>query len=215
MVEYLNYAWLKDRGRNIRVHGNRFIQIDLEDSNGVWGGERVHVWHDLVPLAQRYNTPIHDHVFGFHSRILAGALIDIRYRVVPMTGHRRATAYNVLTYDVYSAQPRDGSDTALMKTGEVVSAEVASTQLMEAGTGYMIRAKEFHTTAYVGYAVTRIRKAETVTGTPRVLCPTTMDPDNEFERYKYSPAKLWAVVEEVLQQAERERSNVAEGTTPV
>src|SRR5690606_12254802 len=102
--------WLRRHGQNIRVHGNRFIQIDLEGPGPQyrWGDERVHIWSDLVPLAQRYGTPIHDHVFGFHSRILAGTLIDIRYKVAPCSPKAASvSAYDcALAYDVYTAMPR-------------------------------------------------------------------------------------------------------------
>lgn len=213
MVDYLNYEWLRANGQNIRVHGNRFIQIDLRE-----GDERVHVWHDLVPFAQKYGTPIHDHVFGFHSRILAGTLIDIRYKVTPSVGKTLADClFNVLRYDVYSAKPRTGSDTALVKSGELVTVELSSVQAMPAGMGYIIRPREFHTTAYVGYAVTRIRKTEVIRDTtPRVLCPATMSPDHEFERYKYKPDELWGVVWNVLKQANQEMGHATtEGSIPV
>jgi hypothetical protein len=194
--------WLRANGKNLRVHGNRFIQIDLTENQGV-GGERLHVWSDHVPLAQDYPTWIHDHVFGFHSRILAGTLIDVRYKTAAWVGKDA----DVLTYDVCQAMPRHGSDTALRGTGEQVVVEVMSAQALPAGRGYMIAPREFHASSYVGYAITRIKKTATVDGVlPRVLCPTGANPDNEFERYRYAPEALWAIVDMVLQFARKEKA---------
>ncbi len=70
----MTFENLRDVGKNIRVHGNGFIQIDISSLT------RVHVFgHPLIPR-QLTPTPIHDHRFGFHSMVLAGCLVNVDWK---------------------------------------------------------------------------------------------------------------------------------------
>lgn len=183
---------LRRQGSNIRLHGNRFIQIDLPgDMN------RVHVWSDIIPVAQRRNSQWHDHTFGFRSEILAGTLINTVYAI-----------FAGASYQPWRAVPRgEGADTQLIRAGNCCDLVPCDPELYHAagefGGIYTVPPGTVHATSYIGFAVTHMVKltGRRFTGEgPFVYCPIGYEPDNDFNRYKYPAEQLWEIVAEVLKQ---------------
>jgi hypothetical protein len=173
-----------------RVHGNGFIQIDLSTST------RLHIWgHPDIPQ-QKVATPVHDHTFGFRSRILVGRLINVLYDVeVDADGE----------WYVYQARVRHGEDTVLGNTGVRVRLLNRQSIACIAGTPsdrYTMAPGQFHHSVTHGPAASIIVKDGPSLAhggaSPRVLVHAGTQPDNEFDRYSVSPGELWRIVGEVL-----------------
>ena len=192
----LNIAELKRRGVVPRVHGNGFIQVDLTDTT------RLHVWGDKRIPRQNVYTPIHDHVFGFKSTLLAGRLFNVVYGFhEDMFGD----------YRIYKPEIRTGEDTILMPTPVRVKVFPIRTHLVEYHTNsttYEMDPFIFHESFVTEPTVTIIEKtgptqAQGANIKPRVLVRFDKDPDNEFNRYDTDPDRLWAIIERVLKRRNR------------
>lgn len=190
----MDIDWLRGNGRELRLHGNRFLQLDVGPK------QRVHLWSDLLPVAQRYPTWIHDHVFDFNSVVLAGQLIDVRYDV------REAREWDepsTTRYRMYVGQRRHKQDTLLVPQDDQRYVVLTDNAIaLGRGHRYLCSAGVFHASTYVGHAMTLFTKhhdaAPDRTLPPRVLCPVGHLPDNEYNRYQYSQEDLWTITAEVL-----------------
>lgn len=186
-MNLLDFDYLFSVGRDIRLHGNRFIQIDLEGKM-----ERVHLWSDILPVAQKRASPWHDHTFGFESEILAGTLINIFY-----------VLYAGSDFRPWRAVPREGANTLLVKAERTCNLTPTGADVYTKGHHYTVPVGVVHTTSYVGFAVTHMTKLSgprfTEAG-PFVYCPAAYLPDNTYGRYMYSQAHLWELVREILKQ---------------
>lgn len=190
---------LRATGNEPRVHGNGFVQMDLSDT------VRLHVWGDPRTPRQTQPTPIHDHVFGFTSRIFRGRLVNLPYEIVPTN--------EVGTYHVYTCVPRVRDDTGLVRDSNSpvpVYARPCYPNVVSAyGSGgefYCFPAYQFHETFTPdGVAVTVIvkhgptmRQDPHVDRRPRVLVPVGRQPDNDFDRHSFDPALLWRIIEDAV-----------------
>ena len=177
------FAWLREHGENIRVHGNGFLQLDLPSQN------RLHIFsHPDLP-AQRVSTHIHDHRFAFRSRILRGRLANICYRMVPS---------RYPTHRIYTTKPRIGEDTELVDTGIVGELVAIMADIHLAGENYPMPPKVFHETMTNELTVTLIEKYNPIEHEPRILAPIGIKPDNDFTRYDVDPLTLWAIVKDAV-----------------
>jgi len=177
---------------DIRVHGNGFIQVDLNER------KRLHVWgHPSVPR-QRTDSQPHDHVFGFVSRTLAGRICNTFYRWEPDDAG---------PYQVWEPSVREGQDTVLSPTGGRGRLLHGTSFVLDARCGndhYRCEAGTVHETWANSPAVTVIRKdgptqAQGAPARPRVFCRVGEAPDNSFDRYRAMPPSLaWDAVREVL-----------------
>lgn len=178
-----------------RVHGNGFIQLDLDKTH------RLHIWGDPRIPRQTVATHIHDHVFSFFSDILVGRLLQVRYHL--------NTARVQGSYKIYAPRIRKDEDTILEPTELPTVNVVAETPvLIAAGTnsrGYYMPAFQFHETFTTGPAATLIVKEDprlfVENATPRVLVPVGQEPDNVFNRYDASKDLLWQIIEDTLKLA--------------
>lgn len=198
MKPKLDVKWLRSLGNsNIRLHGNRFIQIDLDQ----FGEERLHLWADHVPFAQRYPTPVHNHVFGFESQVLSGTLIDVPYQVTALCG----ADHWAMTYHTYQAQTRNRSDTILERADDrEYLIFPAPPKIIPKDCAYYCEPLAYHASAYIGHAITWMKKRQRwMDVKPSVLCPKGQLPDNSFDRYQYSAEQLWSAVEQILALSQR------------
>lgn len=194
------FDWVQLYGKDIRVHGNGFIQIDLPENH------RLHIWgHVNIPKQKRAST-IHDHVFGFTSWLLHGSMINVLYETLP------ATSESSNAYRVYEPKVREGQDTELMPTDTYVHVRETLRQFLYSKpkrnylSSYHMSPFVFHDTIVVGPTITVIKKhnltqAEGAKPIPRVLFVRSGDnsPDNDFNRYAFGPDVLWPIVADVFQ----------------
>lgn len=177
---------VKKHGRDIRVHGNGFIQIDLPDN------KRVNVWgHPDIPR-QAVSTQLHDHRFDFISFVLRGAMVNAGYQAyVPM--------HSPATHDVYTPEKREGEDTVLVPHGPALRVRPYHAQVVPAGESYRLPAGSIHETFVNQPTATLMIKGDVRDIPVRVFCPVGKKPDNDFVRHEaMNEADLWRIVTEVF-----------------
>lgn len=187
------FAQLLESGNRPRVHGNGFLQIDLDEKS------RLHIWgHPDIPR-QDVNTAIHDHRFSFVSTVLVGRLTHARYNLA------RVWEKGVdPTHHIYEAHARNEEDTILERKPFISgrpAGERAATPLkpdvefINAGESYLLEAKQFHETFSEQLTITKMTKTEVFDDhVGRVLVPKDVEPDNEFDRYAFNLATVWSIV---------------------
>ncbi len=171
----LDIDTLRASGHKPRLHGNGFIQLNLPDNKS-----RLHIWPFIELVAQKTATRIHNHRFGFTSRVIMGRTFDVRYQLFP--ARFRMKHYFV----VHEAVTRDREDTQLVPVeGQaLVDAEVSSVQFLQAGDCYTFPPLEFHEHVPTREVVATIMiKTQEIDIRPQVLVPYGMTPDNDFNRY--------------------------------
>lgn len=184
----MNYQKLKSKGRVPRVHGNGFIQLDLNDE----GTRRLHVWHEDIPR-QAVATPVHDHVFDLRSIVLLGTLIHSE--LIPGNN-------TFGTHRIYRAEQEEGTQNTILVPDEgLVSLYISQKLVLGAGSIYTFPAGKLHQTDHVGLTATVMDKinAPANYGRPRVLVSVGKEPDNEFRRDNHDPEILWPFIEEVFE----------------
>jgi hypothetical protein len=170
--------------RNIRLHGNGFIQVDIDPDT------RLHVWWPkALPKAQHSPTPIHNHTYSFSSHVVKGHLTNLEYRLFPGDDYR-----------VLRAVTRDGQDTRLDEGGMTTSAGVKTYRTYGPGDTYEWAAGAFHESRPATEIVITVMRKTAVGAAigPHVLCPKHVEPDNVFNRYTYAPDLLENLVLKAL-----------------
>ena len=161
-----------------RVHGNGFLIIDVDPDT------RLHLWgHPDLPR-QTVPSMIHNHRFGFMSKVLWGRLVNVFY-TDPKPERPDGGAQYV---DVYQAQDREGEDTQLVKVADRRYVSVRSTTLVLAGEIYDVTPWEFHETFISAPTITLMKKTTVNCGAPSVLTDHGTVPDNEFSKHQLTLA---------------------------
>jgi hypothetical protein len=181
--------FLRTSGKQLRVHGNGFIQLDFDEA------KRFHFWgHSGIPR-QVVPTPIHDHTFFLQSKVLRGRIVNLTY------GAGECPAINERHFAVLEAFPRKGADTQLEFTGVMVSLAAATANVHSEGDTYTVQERVFHETVTRQPAVTLMTKLGTglpKNTKPRVLIECGRRPDNDFNRNSFPQARLWELVAEIF-----------------
>ena len=171
----------------ITLHGLGFVQVQLE------GGQRLHVWHPELPRRACFeHSAIHDHRFSFTSRVLVGEQRNIQYR-------QHATPEGA-----YMLYLHEGARTACGGRPWVpdfrVNMEVVEDFTVPAGQNYNQIAYDYHRTepAGDGRVATIMQKLAEFSSGAHSSCLAGVQPDDKFDRYQWSPAKLWEVVADVI-----------------
>ena len=176
----------------IFVHGNGFIQVDLNPIT------QLQVWDHELKLGQMVPTPIHDHRFDFEAVTLVSALFNCEYAFEEDPEG---------DLQVFVAVPHDRQDTRLeplIPPGRFRGIRFhqvnCGSQMVFAGQGYSMAHGKFHEDH--GEALTAVLQVKTYVNQdhkPRVLVPIGRQPDNEFNRYQYNPGDLWGSVLRAVQ----------------
>lgn len=186
----LRHGYVLEHGKNIRLHGNGFIQLDVDDL-------RIHIWHANPAIrSQIISTQIHNHRFSFISQVLTGRLLHTAYKMpLPVNNEMKGKTY----YQLYKAHQRDKDDTILVldSHAKFVFREEYRLQLT-AGSTYTFESGLFHESGSVGFTATILRKTNTETMTPLVACKSNEQPDNDFNRYQIDEQRLWAEVDRLF-----------------
>lgn len=171
----------RERGAQPRVHGNGFIQLDLNQ----W--QRAHFWgHPAIPC-QRMPSPIHNHRFNFASAIMKGALTNVVYRPVWRDEG---------LFSEWRPEAREGEDTVLHLTGRRCDLHVFDTHTYH--RSYFANGVDLHETIVHEPTVTIMTKVESgppPASTPTVLVRGFHEPDNEFDRNQFDSHTLWGLIE--------------------
>ena len=167
--------------RTLRVHGNGFIQCDIDSIS------RLHFWgHYRIPK-QATPTHIHDHVFGFESLILKGQIVNVILQ-----------ACDGIEYKVYTA---DGKDT-LTESGDMCNLYASSVKAYSVGDTYRMTPGQIHDIHVYQPSITIITKRQEFLGASRgarVFAPWGVYPDNDFRRDAFEQDMLREIVMEIAE----------------
>lgn len=185
-MNHLNFDYIRSVGRNIRLHGNGFIQIDTGPR------QRLHVFGHPDAPRQKVPTPIHDHKFAFTSKIYSGLLINTVWHFDTRLEH----THYICGYEPSSV---GGEDTRLIETDERGGLHLASMRAYGPGKEYDHPEGVLHETFANEPTITVMQKRFVdETHKPRVLCRIGLEPDNYFTRYDLDDDELWRMVADAL-----------------
>lgn len=179
--------WSPVEGR-ITLHGLGFVVVQLSPR------ERMHVWHPDLPRRRCFeDSQVHDHRFGFTSRVLVGELTNVVWE---------RDARGPSTHDVYlhaGERGPDGNRPWLKQPKATRLWQVEATRV-SAGQSYAMQAYAPHHTAVAGdgVAVTLMTKTSEGTAGARSFVRKDAEPDTSFDRYQLKPHRLWGYVVEAL-----------------
>ena len=183
--------YLRAAGGQPRVHGNGFIQLDIDADN------RLHVWGDPRVPRQRVASPHHDHMFSFTSTVYRGRMVHVEYGICEAHGG---------AYSVWEAVMAEGHDTKLVLAVGIgrVNLMPRHTMSILPGDSYSFERLRIHEPLIPELTVTIMRKhgktlADGAEGRPpRVFLPYGQEPDNDFDRHAYDEQMLWQIIAEAV-----------------
>lgn len=181
-MPYMDIDWLKSHGAEPHWFGLGFIQLKINDV------DRMHFYPDL-PGYKPFVGPdeIHDHRYGFTSRVLKGTVINTTYdyEVVP---------YGTMKMSLVSCEAGSGND-----PDEYIAVEVQQIgkSVLCAGSSYEIAKGVFHT--FEGKnAITHLRRsADDMAHYARVIRPADTSIICPFSEPK-PVSELWEVIREMV-----------------
>lgn len=171
----------------ISLHGLGFIQLILG------GNQRMHIWHPDLPRRDCYaHSAVHNHRFGFVSRVLKGTQVNQRCDievVKPGTGTHLLISHN---------GPRSDKGGRLSYPVADVNAHERGIETYSAGDEYTMPAMEYHHTPCSGIVVTMLRKLEVTSLHANSVCRVGVEFHYDFDRFQLSPDDLFAYVVDAL-----------------
>jgi hypothetical protein len=175
---------IKRVGKNIRVHPNGFIQLDLED------GYRLHFFLDNAVYVRFPQTPIHTHAFVLESRVLVGEITNVEYEVA------EDPQGDLCLYRAMSME------TPLEKVeGVTYSISDKKEQIVKVGEAYAVKTGVFHESLHKGDTITVVRKIRTdAICQIDVLCQKGQKPSESLDRKSIPEPVLWERLESVLKK---------------
>jgi len=185
-------AELKTTQAKPRVHPNGFIQLDINEK------DRLHVWHPSLTVRQKTFSPVHNHIFSFHSEIYVGRLINVCYQ---------KDAAPTGTHEEWRVQLIEGEETKLVRQGEArYHLDPVEMEVMFPGDLYFMPKWEFHEILTNEPTMTVIRKKGAVltlgpnSGGASVMVPVGEEPDNDFRRGDVDTDALWDLILETARR---------------
>lgn len=177
----------------ITLHGLGFIQVKLRGSNN-----RLHVWHPDLPRRSCWqHSGIHNHRWYFESTVIVGTQVNHAFSVMgeSFDPKRKPTHLSYLHNEARQA----GGGRPWTPFQKVV-VDPIGTQIVRAGEKYSVAQYSFHSTepGGDGRVATIIKKWPAGDDAAQSLCRIGVVPDTDFDRFKWAPDDLWAVVREVL-----------------
>jgi len=169
----------------VSLHGLGFIQVILPM------GRRLHVWHPDLPRRACYeHSAIHNHRFGFISRVLKGTQINVpvdielardgTHQVISHNGPRSSLggreSYPVAECNVYEHEP----------------------QHIPAGFEYIMTPGAYHHTPVDGIVITLMTKTEETGIHANSIIRKGVEFHAAFDRFQYSQSQLLAFVTEAF-----------------
>ncbi len=167
-----------------RLHPNGFIQLDLDDA----GRTRLHIWPEEPIRIRMPDAPIHDHIFGFESRVLIGCLTNMTYAIEADP----AGEYEVWGVAPYAAARRDAP---LERLDDLrYRLKVVEERRVCAGSRYDFPPLAFHESRAEGFTATVIEMTDfDPKRQARVVCRVGEVPLGTFRRIgaPEEQARLW------------------------
>lgn len=158
----------------LNLHPNGFVQFELGHR-----GLRLHAWGSDLPT-QGGNARLHDHRFGFQSRVLVGELFNITY---PFWKETPEGAYEVWGCTA-KTDDNERQMQGVRRLGHRIELGPGLQEKVEAPKGrYVMHAREFHLTHVEAPTLTLMRKTDEARGhTARILMPVAETYEHDFRR---------------------------------
>jgi len=181
----------KETKEVITLHGLGFLQVKLPNK------QRIHVWHPDLPRRSCFqHSSVHDHRFGFVSRVLVGTQINQFYRAVPGDGIE----------PTHHAYLHEGDRTRFgnrpwIKDFSLRLEPSGEEQVITVGQEYHVSPYIYHATRSEGIVVTLLTKTSEHTNGSHSLCEVGIEPDVDFDRKQWPEESLWEIFYQSFQSA--------------
>jgi hypothetical protein len=164
----------------ISLHGLGFIQVILPNDG------RLHVWHPDLPRRSCYeHSSIHNHRFGFTSRVLIGTQVN----QPAMVRENPLGSYDIISHDGPRSE-KGGRLSYVAGRADVIKLPPRS---YGPGEAYDMDAFDYHCTPCDGIVVTHMQKRAVSTKRhANSLIVHGYEFDQSFDRFALSPDELWA-----------------------
>lgn len=174
----------------ITLHGLGFLQWQLA------GNQRLHVWHPELPRRRCFeHSAIHDHRFGFVSRVLIGLQVNRTYHARSQHLAGRGTH---ISYLHEGERTRFGNRPWI--PDETLAIVPDKTEHVAEGCEYEMQPYVYHSThpAGDGRVATIIRKTVEHDRGAHSLCEIGIEPDVDFDRKQWSAGQMLEIAIDVL-----------------
>lgn len=171
----------------ITLHGLGFVQVQLQ------GNQRLHVWHPELPRRACFeHSAIHDHRFNFVSRVIIGQQINHCFLMLPDAEGEFTLYLHEGERTAKGGRPWTPDGRANFGSNGVFT--------IDAGNDYNTPAYAYHRTepGGDGKVATIMKKRGEYPNGAHSTCRVGIQPDTDFDRFQWSPARLWEVVSDVL-----------------
>jgi hypothetical protein len=171
----------------ITLHGLGFLQVILPHN------QRLHVWHPDLPRRSCFeHSAIHDHRFGFVSRVLIGYQVNQLYRINPTP--------ELLTHVAYLHEgPRTRfGNRPWIEDYRCHLEPVGEPRIISPGEQYEMNPYMLHATKCEGICVTLMTKTTEETQGAHSYCSIGIEPDVDFDRKQWTQDRLWEVFKDSM-----------------
>lgn len=175
----------------ITLHGLGFVQVQLP------ANQRIHVWHPELPRRHCFeHSAVHNHRFGFRSIVLVGEQINIPVSVFGTDDGDDDGNHMLYLHE----GKRTANGGRPWVPDERVRLVEHAPQIVVAGNSYAMDAYAYHrtTSGGDGKVATLLSKLGEGQHGAHSSCLVGVDPDADFDRFQWSPGRLWEVVSAVL-----------------
>lgn len=173
----------------ITLHGLGFLQVKLGS------GLRLHVWHPDLPKRKCFeHSSIHDHRFGFTSKVLIGEQVNQYYRV---SNKGPAWKYSHKAY-LHEGDRTKFGNRPWVEDFRCVLEKVGIEEVIKVGEEYSVSPYILHATKCQGVCVTLMRKTSEHNQGSHSYCEANTLPDVDFDRKQINQSVLWSIFTDAM-----------------
>lgn len=171
----------------ITLHGLGFLQVILPNN------QRLHVWHPELPRRKCFDhSSIHNHRFGFVSRVLIGQQINQLYRINANPNKHTHIAY------LHEGQRTEFGNRPWVEDYRCQLVPAGAPLIIEAGEQYAMNPYMLHATACKGICVTLMMKTTEEAEGAHSYCAIGVKPDVDFDRKQWPQDRLWEIFKDAM-----------------
>jgi len=173
----------------ITLHGLGFLQVILP------GDQRLHVWHPDLPRRSCFeSSSIHDHRFGFVSKVLIGTQVNQLYREIHNS--EKVTHWSYL----HEGERTKFGNRPWLKVYPCLLEKVGEPRIILPGESYEMNPYMLHSTQCEDITVTLMTKTHSENVGAHSYCKVNVKPDEDFDRKQWSEDRLWDIFTKSMKQ---------------